>query len=98
MDDDVLRFDDYRKRRGRGDDDSDGGNDDENVVRCARCGQRIPAISLQCPQCRVHFRGEAQDFIHPDEQRRPTAGGRFWMMIVAGLLIAALVAGALANW
>src|SRR6185437_14021117 len=57
MADDVLKFGDYGEAQ----------NDEDSLIRCARCGEKIPAISTRCPECGVHFQGEAQDFFHPTD-------------------------------
>jgi predicted amidophosphoribosyltransferase len=84
MSDDLLNFEEHRRRR----------DEDANTVRCARCGEWIPATASRCPECEVNFQGEAQDFIHPSEQstakRRPA-----WVVVVVVLLLAALVFAAL---
>lgn len=84
MGDDVLRFEQHQDR-----------SDDDDLVRCARCGKRIPAASARCPACRVHFHGEAQDFYHPSEHDRGNARKVPWIVAVALLLVIALVVGAL---
>ncbi len=85
MPDDVLKFKDFRER-----DENQGGR-----VRCARCGRRIPATSNQCPECKVYFRGEAQDFYHPSELAYGPDRTRRWMIVVAVMLVGALILGAL---
>lgn len=49
MENETLNFEEHRRRR------------DENAgtVRCARCGKWIAATATQCPECGVHFQGEA---------------------------------------
>ena len=82
MGDDILSFEDHRRHR-----------DDDDLVRCARCGKKILATVLRCPECGVHFQGEAQDFSHPSE------GGKtdrpLWIIIVALVLLFILVTSSL---
>jgi hypothetical protein len=82
MSDDLLSFEEHRQRR------------DENSVRCTRCGRFIPATAIRCPECGVHFQGEAYDFTHPAD--RGAVGGRMarWTVVVVSILLAALVLSA----
>lgn len=84
MSDDILSFEDHRQRR----------NENANLVRCARCGRMILATATRCPDCGVHFQGEAQDYLYPSE--RPTSGHPVWVVAVAVVLLAALIISALA--
>jgi hypothetical protein len=76
--DDVFSFEDYRRRR----------DENASLVRCARCGKMILATSTQCPECGVHFQGDAQDYLHPSE--RPGSPSKRWLVAVAVLLLIAL--------
>jgi predicted amidophosphoribosyltransferase len=78
MDGDTLRFDDHRSRH-----ELDAGR-----VRCARCGKSIMASATRCPECGVHFQGEAQDFLHPSD--RPTNRRLLWRIAIVLLLVAAV--------
>jgi hypothetical protein len=40
------------------------------LVPCPRCGTMVPGYAARCPECGVHFRGEAYDFA-PDDFRLP---------------------------
>jgi hypothetical protein len=88
MADDVLNFEEHRRRR----------EENATLVRCARCGKMIAASATRCPECGVHFQGEAQDFTHPSEQG--TGDGRLsrWWVVVAVILVAALMIGAVGRW
>jgi uncharacterized C2H2 Zn-finger protein len=81
--DDVLSFEDYRRRR----------DENASLVRCARCGKRILATLTRCPECGVHFQGEAQDYLHPSE--RAGSRPRHWLVAVAVLLLIAFAVSAL---
>jgi hypothetical protein len=81
---DILSFDEHRRSR----------DDDDDTVRCARCGKTILATSLRCPECGVHFQGEAQDFIHPTERRAHTKPN--WVIVAAIVLLIVFVISALA--
>jgi predicted amidophosphoribosyltransferase len=82
VDDEPLNFERHRRRVA-----------DAGTVRCARCGERIVATTTRCPECGVHFRGEAQDFAHPSERTRGGPPG--WVVAVAVLLLAATAIGLL---
>jgi hypothetical protein len=87
MSDDVLSFEEHRRRR----------DEDPDLVRCARCGRTILATVTRCPECHGHFQGEAYDFTCPSER---DAGGRRrrWVLVVAVLLLAALLLSAIGVW
>lgn len=74
-----LNFEEHRRGR----------EENEYLVRCVRCGKLIPATSNRCPECRVHFQGEAQDFLHPDEQ--PTQSRLSWFVWIAVIVVTAMV-------
>ena len=86
MSDQILNFEEYRRRR----------EESDEEVRCAHCGRWIPAVATRCPQCGVHFAGEAQDFVHPSEQ---TTRGRapLWFVAVVLVLVMILVLITLAG-
>lgn len=83
---DILNFGEHQRNHDDGDD----------SVRCARCGKLILATSLRCPECGVHFQGEAQDFIHPSEQpiqrMKPS-----WVVIAAIVLLIVFVISAISR-
>lgn len=84
MSDEPLSFEEHRRRR----------EENASTVRCARCQKWIVATATRCPECGVHFQGEAQDFA-PDEQE---LGGRrtpVWVIVVAVLLLMAMLVGGL---
>jgi predicted amidophosphoribosyltransferase len=68
-----------------------------SLAPCARCGKLILATTTRCPECGVHFQGEAGDFTHPFQ--RDASGRRLpmWVVVAAVLLIIAVVAGALVG-
>jgi hypothetical protein len=84
--DDILSFEDHRRRQ----------DENASLVRCARCGKMILATATRCPECGVHFQGEAQDYVHPSEQ--PTGGRPGWVVVLAVVLLAAVVISALGLW
>jgi hypothetical protein len=85
LDDDILSFEDYHHRR----------DENASLVRCARCGKMILATATRCPECGIHFQGEAQDYLHPSE--RPTNGRSMWLLILATALLLAFIMGALVS-
>lgn len=70
-------------------------NREEDYVRCARCRRWIPAFSTRCPECGVHFQGQAQDFDDEEEeyQRR---GLPLWVIWTAIVLLVLSVIGVFA--
>jgi hypothetical protein len=72
---DIIRFEEQDRSQ----------DDDDNEVKCARCGKMIPGDSLRCPKCGVHFQGQAQDFYHASEM--PTAGQPMWVIVTAVVLL-----------
>ena len=65
-------------------------DDLEQTVPCARCGAHVWSHTQRCPQCGVHFSGEAWQFEYRDGGRKHTSS-RWWWLIVA-LLIMGLLA------
>lgn len=84
MNEDILSFEDHRRQQ----------DENASLVRCARCGKMILATTTRCPECAVHFQGEAQDYLHPSE--RPTADYSGGVVALAVVLMAAVVIIALA--
>jgi hypothetical protein len=84
MSDEVLSFEEYRRRQ----------EENASLVRCARCGKMILATAVRCPECGVHFQGEAQEFTHPSEREPEGRPVPAWWIVVAVILAAALVLGA----
>jgi hypothetical protein len=87
MGDEIFGLEEHRRRR----------EENASLVRCARCGKLILASAVRCLECGVHFKGEAQDYLHPSE--RPQ-GARlpWWVIVLAALLLIALALGALEWW
>ncbi len=84
---DILRIEDHEPYHG----------DDDDSVPCARCGKLISATSLRCPECGVHFQGQAQFFVHESERSDDAARANpSWVVIVAIVLLIIFVASALA--
>jgi ribosomal protein L37AE/L43A len=83
MSDEIYRFEDHRRRQS------------QDSVRCARCGKMILATVTRCPECGVHFQGEAYDFA---PESGSTLGGRLrgWgLLVVVILVLAALLIGSI---
>jgi hypothetical protein len=78
-----LSFEEHRRRR----------DDNPSLVPCVRCGKRILATATRCPECGVHFQGEAQEFTHESEREPSTAGAPVWVIVVAVLLVLAMLIG-----
>lgn len=77
-----LSFEEHRCRR----------DDNPSLVLCARCGKRILATATRCPECGIHFQGEAQEFTHESE-RKPKVGAPAWVIVLAVLLLLAMLIG-----
>ncbi len=60
-----------------------------DLVRCIKCGAQISAYATRCPECGVHFRGEAYDFVRP-EPRRPKVVRIMAWIALAVLAVAVL--------
>ena len=83
-DEPTLNFEEYRRRA----------DADPNRVRCAKCGTRIPMDATRCPECGVHFQGEAFQFTYAaDAEPRRSVRGK----LVVGLLVAAVVLAVVAG-
>lgn len=85
MDDEPLNFEEHRRRR----------EENASTVRCARCGEWIVATATRCPECGIHFQGEAQEFTHPSETPQTNAELPAWVIALAVLLLAAIAIGLL---
>jgi len=81
MPDPILNFEEHRRRR----------DENPSVVPCARCGKSIVATATRCPECGVHFRGEAQFFSRPNEQTGSAAGIPWKTLIVTTLVLIGLL-------
>ncbi|HJZ54942.1 MAG TPA: hypothetical protein VKE74_08275 [Gemmataceae bacterium] len=81
MSDEPLSFEEHRKRQ----------EENASTVRCAKCGKWIVATATRCPECGVHFQGEAQDFTHPSEQEAEGRGVPTWVHVIAALLLLAML-------
>ena len=75
----IISFESYRQKR------------DENSVRCAKCGKWIIPTATQCPECGIHFQGQAQDFDHPSERSSSAPRSFFFVAIVLFALAATIV-------
>jgi predicted amidophosphoribosyltransferase len=84
MSDGPPNFEEFRRRR----------EENASTVRCAKCGEWIVATVTRCPECGVHFQGEAQDFADAAEPAEDRSGAPAWVVVLAVLLLLAiLVAG-----
>jgi hypothetical protein len=86
--DEILSFDEHRRRR----------DESPDLVRCARCGKPIPATATRCPECRVHFQGEAYEFSHPSERASGRGRAGRWAVVIVAVLLAAWVLSAVGPW
>jgi hypothetical protein len=86
MSDEPLKFEEHRRRR----------DENASVIRCFRCKKWIVATATRCPECGVHFQGEAQDFSRENGKsggsRSPT-----WVVVVAVLLLLTMPASVFLN-
>jgi predicted amidophosphoribosyltransferase len=76
-----LNFEEHRRKR----------DENPSLVPCARCGKRILATATRCPECGVHFQGEAQEFTHVSEREAPKSGLPMWVLLLAVLLLFAML-------
>ncbi len=74
MSDNHLNFEAHRRRR----------DANADLVPCAKCKRRIPALTTRCPECGVHFNGAAEDFVQEGGGDRGTPT---WMVVLAVLLL-----------
>lgn len=65
-------------------------DDLDETVPCARCGQDIWAYAQRCPECGVHFSGEAWQF-HPAGES-PARRSHWWYALIVALMILGLLA------
>jgi ribosomal protein L37AE/L43A len=79
-DDNTLNFEEHRRKR----------EQNRDLVPCPKCKKPILATSIRCPECGVHFDGEAYDFA--PEQSSPV---RLVVVVIAVLLILATLLTAL---
>ena len=84
MDDEPLNFEEHRRRR----------DENASLVRCAHCKEWILATATRCPECGVHFQGEAQDFAD-DSDVAGKGGISHWIVVVAVMLLLAMLVSAL---
>jgi hypothetical protein len=82
MDDEPLSFEEHRRQR----------EENASLVRCARCGKMIVATLTRCPECGIHFQGEAQDYLHPSERAEGRPASTMVVVLVALLLVALVIA------
>jgi predicted amidophosphoribosyltransferase len=71
-------------------------------VPCPRCSKPIPADATRCPECRVHFQGQAYEFAEAKSRSDPPVVAWIrlsaWVIIaIVALLLAALVVGSFAG-
>lgn len=85
MSDNLLNFEEHRRRR----------EESPSLVRCAHCGEPILATVTRCPECGVHFQGEAYEFSHPSALEQGDESGLSTRMLIFLLLLTALVLGVL---
>ena len=83
--DEPMSFEEYRRKR----------DENPSLVPCARCGKAILATATRCPECGVHFGGEAQEFTHESERAAPRPGTPAWVIVLAVLVLLAMLLGVL---
>ncbi len=67
-----------------------------DLVRCVKCGALISAYATRCPECGIHFRGEAYDFVRPEPRRPKAVRVIAWIALAMVALVAlTLVLGSL---
>jgi hypothetical protein len=71
----IISFEEPRRRR----------DESPSPVRRARCGKMILATAIRCPECGVHFQGEAQDYLQPSE--KPEGSGRRWWVVLLAVVL-----------
>jgi hypothetical protein len=77
MSDEPLNFEEHRRRRDR----------NAELVPCARCKKMILSTSVRCPECGIHFQGEAYDFAPPTGG----SGSHTLIIVLAVLLLIAIL-------
>jgi len=78
---DTYELDEYRQEEG------------SDLVRCAKCGALINAYARRCPECGIHFDGEAYDFAPRTGLKLPRA--LRWIAGAGLLLVVIAIAAAL---
>jgi hypothetical protein len=76
-----LSFEEHRRKR----------DENPSLVPCARCGKRIFATATRCPECGIHFQGEAQEFTHNSERELGSGSTPTWVIVLAALLLLAML-------
>ena len=89
MRDDDDDIDEYQEEEDREEDD----------VRCARCRKWISAFASRCPECGVHFQGQAQDFDDEEDRYQSIFYGSqrglpVWVIVTALVLLTMSILGA----
>jgi hypothetical protein len=81
--DEPLSFEEHQRKR----------DANPSLVPCAKCGKRILATATRCPECGIHFQGQAQEFTHESESEPATNGTPKWVIVVAVLLLLSMLLG-----
>ncbi|HWB19208.1 MAG TPA: zinc ribbon domain-containing protein [Phycisphaerales bacterium] len=63
----------------------------ERIVRCTKCGAVIPAWATTCPECGIHFAGEARDFDSVARKARSRRRKNLFITIIGLLVIAVMI-------
>ena len=66
-------------------------DDPQQTVPCARCGEHVWAYAQRCPNCGVHYSGEAWQFRYDDGGAPRGSATRWWWWLAAALAAAALL-------
>jgi uncharacterized membrane protein YvbJ len=85
MSNNVRKLDEHRRRR----------EDDPTRVRCARCGKLIPMTATRCPECGVHFQGQAFQFNHASDHEGGSRRRSRLSILMAIVLLGVVLLGAL---
>jgi len=84
-DDNIVDLNEYRSRK----------KGDDQWVTCPRCGARIYAHTMRCPDCGVHFRGLAYEFSPEENAERRQPRAIRWLAVVllvlAGVCVLAVI-------
>jgi len=75
MSEEPLSFEEHRRRR----------DENASAVQRVKCRKWIVATATRCPECGIHFLGEAQEFSFPSGPDSGT-GSRTWLVVLAAVL------------
>lgn len=67
----------------------------DKLVRCVRCSKIIPVSAERCPECGVHFQGDAGEIAREPDRAQSLRRKRAVVALVAIVLVMAIVAAML---